>query len=124
LPAIVTAGIYNTGKFIDVNKDGRLDLFLGSGSYGTQNQTYDLLLLNDGKGFFTPAPSSALPARYGGRDRGTGSIAVVDLDGDGWPDLVNTVFGVDFCEGAVQILLNNHDGTFRDATALILHPSW
>jgi len=34
------------------------------------------------------------------------------------------VIGVNYCEGAVQILLNNHDGTFRDATNLILQPAW
>ena len=30
LPAILSGGAYNTGKFIDVNNDGRLDLFVGS----------------------------------------------------------------------------------------------
>jgi len=124
LPAILYSGNgnYPTGKFIDVNKDGRLDLFVGSN--GTVNQPTDLLLLNDGHGFFTPAPDNTLPSRYGGRDWGTTSIRVVDLDGDGWPDLINTVDGVNYCEGAVQILLNNHDGTFRDATDLILQPAW
>lgn len=34
------------------------------------------------------------------------------------------MIGVNYCEGAVQILLNNHDGTFRDATNLILQPAW
>jgi uncharacterized protein (TIGR03437 family) len=121
LPAILAAGHYNTGKFIDVNNDGILHLFVGSDD--SQNQP-DLLLLNDGHGFFTPAPANALPARYGGRDWGTVSERVVDLDGDGWPDLINTVIGVNYCEGAVQILLNNHDGTFRDATGLILQPAW
>ena len=29
-----------------------------------------------------------------------------------------------YAEGAVQILLNNRDGTFRDATELILQPAW
>jgi uncharacterized protein (TIGR03437 family) len=31
---------------------------------------------------------------------------------------------MNYCEGAVQILLNNRDGTFRDATELILQPAW
>ena len=124
LPAILYAGNgnYPTGKFIDVNKDGHLDLYVGSN--GTANQPKDLLLLNDGHGFFTVAPDNVLPGRYGGRDWGTVSMRVVDFDADGWPDLINTVFGVNYCEGAVQILLNNHDGTFRDATNLLQQPAW
>ncbi len=111
-------------KFIDVNNDGYLDLFLGSTYDRSDRPPRDMLLLNDGHGFFTRAPDSALPARYGGRNWATMSARVVDLDGDGWPDLVNTVTGVNFSEGAVQILLNNHDGTFRDATELIQQPAW
>ncbi len=124
LPAILYSGNgnYPTGKFIDVNNSGHLDLYVGSN--GTENQPKDLLLLNDGHGFFTVAPDNALPARYGGRDWGTVSMRVVDFDGDGWPDLINTVFGLNYCEGAVQILLNDHDGTFRDATNLFQQPAW
>jgi len=51
LPAILAAGHYGTGKFIDVNNDGRLDLFLGS--VDASNQP-DLLLLNDGNRFSRP----------------------------------------------------------------------
>ncbi len=125
LPALLGTGgfdIYPAAKFIDLNHDGRLHLFLGSGD--TRNNPHDLLLLNDGHGFFSVAPDNALPTRYGGRNRGTVSARVVDMDGDGWPDLVNAVNGPGYCEGAVQILLNNHDGTFRDATNLIAQPAW
>ena len=111
-----------SARFIDLNKDGRLHLFLGRAD--GRNQPHDLLLLNDGRGFFTPAPENALPTRYGGRNWGTVSVRMVDLDGDGWPDLVNTVYGGSYSEGAVQILLNNHDGTLRDATERILQPAW
>jgi uncharacterized protein (TIGR03437 family) len=112
-----------TAKFIDVNHDGRLDLYIGL-NHG-DNQPHDLLLLNDGHGFFTLAPENALPNRYGGRNWGTVCIQVVDFNNDGWPDLINAVYGGPFYnEGAVQILLNNRDGTFRDATDLILQPAW
>jgi hypothetical protein len=112
-----------TAKFIDVNHDGRLDLYVGLNH--AENQPHDLLLLNDGHGFFTLAPDNALPNRYGGRNWGTVCIQVVDYDNDGWPDLINAVYGGPFYnEGAVQILLNNRDGTFRDATDLILQPAW
>lgn len=124
LPAILRASqfVNITARFIDVNHDGRLDLFVGL-NHG-DNQPRDLLLLNDGHGFFTLAPDNAPPTRYGGRTWGTVSIGVLDFDGDGWPDLIHTVCGMNYCEGAVQILLNNHDGTFRDATELILQPAW
>jgi uncharacterized protein (TIGR03437 family) len=111
-----------SARFIDVNHDGHLDLFVGAADFSYQ--AHDLLLLNDGNGFFTPAPDNALPTRYGGRNWGAVNSRVVDLNGDGWPDLINTVNAPNYCEGAVQILLNNHDGTFRDATELILQPAW
>jgi uncharacterized protein (TIGR03437 family) len=128
LPAMLQATnpwqfVNASARFIDVNNDGLLDLFLGAADTW-DNQPHDLLLLNDGNGFFTLAPDNALPTRYGGRDWGTVGIQVVDFDGDGWSDLINTVNAPNYSEGAIQILLNNHDGTFRDATDLILQPAW
>jgi hypothetical protein len=111
-----------TARFIDVNNDGRPDLFVGAND--RVNRARDLLLLNDGRGFFQLAPDGALPARYGGRNWGTVSIRVADFDGDGWQDLINTVNAEGYAEGAVQILLNNRDGSFRDATELIVQPAW
>jgi uncharacterized protein (TIGR03437 family) len=122
LPAIIRSGTFITAKFIDVNRDGRLDLFVGRNHF--ENQPRDLLLLNDGHGFFTAASDNALPPRYGGANWGTTSIRAIDLDGDGWQDLITTPYGANYAEGAVQILVNNHDGTFRDATELILQPAW
>lgn len=111
-----------TARFIDVNNDGRPDLFVGTNQ--ETNRAHDLLLLNDGRGFFQPAPDGALPTRYGGRNWGTVSIRVADVDGDGWQDLINTVNAEGYSEGAVQILINNRDGSFRDATELIVQPAW
>jgi uncharacterized protein (TIGR03437 family) len=109
--------------FIDMNRDGRLHLFLSvDGQWA--GQARDLLLLNDGHGFFTPAPDTALPTKSGGKAWTTESSRVVDIDGDGWPDLINTVTAPLYAEGTVQILLNNHDGTFRDAAERILQPAW
>lgn len=122
LPAIAFQGTNITAKFIDIHHDGHRDIYLGR-NHG-DNQPRDLLLLNDGHGFFTLAPDNALPSRYGGRNWGTVSIRAVDFDRDGWPDLINTVYGMNYSEGAVQILFNNRDGTFRDATELILQPAW
>jgi uncharacterized protein (TIGR03437 family) len=127
LPAILQAVPSQFGNasasFIDVNNDGHLDLFLGAVD-SWDSSPHDLLLLNDGNGYFTLAPDNALPNRYGGRDWGTVTSRVADIDGDGWPDLINTVNAPNYAEGGVQILLNNHDGTFRDATNLLLQPAW
>ena len=123
LPALLGTGgfdIYPAAKFIDLNHDGRLHLFLGSGD--TRNNPHDLLLLNDSHRTLY-CPGQCTSHRYGGSNWGTVSARVVDMDGDGWPDLVNAVNGPGYCEGAVQILLNNHDGTFRDATNLIAQPA-
>lgn len=111
-----------TARFIDVTHTGRLDLVVGRNH--SSNQARDLLLLNDGRGFFTPAPDTALPPRYGGANWGTTCIRAADVDGDGWQDLITCPYGTNYAEGAVQMLLNNHDGTFRDATELILQPAW
>jgi len=113
-------GLNSFAKFIDVNRDGRLALVVAT----VDNRPRDLLLLNDGHGFFTLAPDNAMPSKYGGRQWATENLQVVDFDGDGWPDLVNTVDSKDYCEGAIQLLLNNHDGTFRDATDQIIQPAW
>ncbi len=126
LPAILRTAsrpfVSVSARFVDVNHDGHPDLFVGADH--SYNWPRDLLLLNDGRGFFELAPDSALPARYGGRNWGTVSIRVADFSGDGWQDLINTVNAENYNEGAVQILLNNRDGTFRDATELLVQGAW
>ena len=57
--------------------------------------------MNEGDGTFAPAAS------YDPKLAGT-SVAVGDLDRDGWPDLVATNEGLD----SVSVLINNGDGTF------------
>jgi hypothetical protein len=84
----------------DFNGDGKLD-FATSGN---------LLALGNGDGTFqTPAPfvPKVLPATQ--RD-GFDEIAVGDLNGDGWPDLVLT----DFWNSYIYVLLNNRHGGFTE----------
>ena len=80
----------------DLDGDGDVDLLLVDGSTVERARTGlpglpPRLFLNDGSGRFTPAEKEwAIPAGRWGMGVATG-----DLDGDGWPDVVLTEWGVD-----------------------------
>ena len=91
-------------RVADFDHDGDLDIFVGgranSSIYGKPPHSY--LLQNDGKGNFTVVTAALAP----GLD-GLGMItdaAWVDVDKDGWPDLVVTG------EWMPPILFKNHRG--------------
>ncbi|MBI4562695.1 MAG: VCBS repeat-containing protein, partial [Candidatus Rokubacteria bacterium] len=107
--------------FVDVDNDGDLDLVVAP--FVQEEFQRDLLLLNDGRGNFRLAGHSAMPPRYGGIEQESVSIATADFDSDGWPDLLmGTHRG--YQEPYLQLLLNNGDGTFRDATDSIPPQIW
>ncbi len=118
LPSFVAfrtpATVFSASRFIDANNDGYPDLVLGSDPM----QTTNLLLLNDGRGNFTPSPVP-LPAKYGGLGWGSPAITIADFDGDGYPDILFVMIQNYGGNVYLQLLLNNHDGTFRDASANI-----
>ncbi len=91
-------------RVADFDHDGDLDIFVGgranSSIYGKPPHSY--LLQNDGKGNFTVVTAALAP----GLD-GLGMItdaAWVDVDKDGWPDLVVTG------EWMPPVLFKNHQG--------------
>ncbi len=93
-------------RVADFDKDGDLDIFVGgrvdAGIYGKPPTSY--LLQNDGKGHFTVVTSSLIPGLTH-----LGMItdaAWVDVDKDGWPDLILTG------EWMPPILFRNHAGHF------------
>jgi len=115
-----TAVTYGSGGFgasvavADVNHDGKLDIELvnrcttitnnlcvGDGSAG--------VLLGNGEGSFQPVVT------YPAGGENPYGIAVADVNGDGYPDLLtaNIVSLSTVYSGAIGVLLGNGDGTFR-----------
>lgn len=72
------------------------------------------VLLNDGTGHFSAGP--LLPTLPDMHPAPGGCAAVADLNGDGALDVIVAY------TGAVQILINNGDGTFRDETSARVAP--
>src|SRR5215467_9192516 len=83
----------------DVNGDGKPDIIVGNS--GDETLT---VLLNDGKGHFTPASGSPFACGKGPND-----ISVADMNGDGYPDLVIANTGTPY----ITILLGDGKGSFK-----------
>lgn len=97
----------------DFDRDGDLDLVVANVQFVLDAPARDALLLNDGRGLFTPAPATWHP-EIGDQDDFT--VQALDVDFDGDVDLVapSTLFGR--AAGEYRVLLN--DGRARFALAL------
>jgi hypothetical protein len=103
---------YTRSLFLDANSDGAPDLVLGA-----SDQTADsTVLLNDGTGHFGFVPN-ALPAKPFGPTSILISLATLDVNRDGRPDLLAGFQHGDFSGRRIQMLIGNGDGTFHDETA-------
>lgn len=73
----------------DIDKDGDIDLFLGTladaTKYGIRQSSF--LLLNDGKGRYSQAPDTVIQLDSIGMVH---AASFADMNSDGWPDLVVT----------------------------------
>jgi hypothetical protein len=100
----------------DIEGDGDVDIYLSNVNGG---DTGPRILLNDGRGFFTEA-TDRIPADIANRTRGLNytASALVDVDADGFPDLVLGTGGPD--ENA--LLLNDGRGRFRAMPGFALPP--
>jgi len=105
---------YTRSLFVDVNGDGSPDLVLGA-----DNMTADsAVLLNDGTGHFRFL-KGAMPPKPFAPTAILISLATLDINGDGHPDLLAGFTRSDpFYSGRyIQVLVNTGGGTFRDETA-------
>jgi hypothetical protein len=99
----------------DVNGDGHPDLAVADLSVDFSTEGGVSVLLNNGDGTFQPAVTYLSGGHYGQ------SVAVGDVNGDGYPDLV--VAARYLCiqsrvrcqQGIVGVLAGNGDGTFQPA---------
>jgi hypothetical protein len=114
-------GAFTASAFVDVNKDGSPDLILGSADADLAAGKESLVLLNNGSGFFSkltgaiPQPPFSINlALY---------IVGIDLNGDGYQDLIISYTKQVYSGAYIQILINNQNGTFRDETSTRLAQS-
>ncbi|MFC1724285.1 LamG-like jellyroll fold domain-containing protein [candidate division KSB1 bacterium] len=104
-------GVGWSTELLDVDNDNDIDIVLGG-----RESNRDALLLNDGTGYFTPAPADAMPLRNATSQWITIGIAYGDFDNDGWKDLIMYNMPQIWTDQRVQLLMNNGDGTFADKT--------
>ena len=107
-------------EFLDIDKDGDMDLYVGSGGYEFAADNLllqDRIYINDGKGNFSKK-KTGLPKML----ISTGSVKSADIDKDGDTDLF---IGGRLVPGAYpsapesRILINDGRGNYTDATKTV-----
>jgi enediyne biosynthesis protein E4 len=104
-------------QFVDVDGDGKLDLYVVSGgneASGQAPELLDRLYLNDGTGQFVRA-TDRLPAMY----TNTSCVRPFDFNGDGYPDLFIGGRSIARQYGNTPtsyLLINDGKGGFTDQT--------
>ncbi len=131
------SGTGNTGgwgvsaAFVDIDRDGWLDLFVGNYLFYNVKADVDCLAVtglhdycppnsyrpqpdglyrNRGDGTFVDVTRKAL---LGGADGPALGVSTADFNGDGWPDIYVGNDGM-----ANQLWINQQDGTFKDTAFL------
>ncbi|WP_298481384.1 FG-GAP-like repeat-containing protein [uncultured Maribacter sp.] len=93
----------------DFDGDGDIDVLVLRNSTSQRNY----LMRNNGDGTFTNVQSTLVPGMISG-DRAERQAAWGDLNGDGRPDFMMTSHGTSSSDVAIQIFIQNANGTFGD----------
>jgi len=107
---------YTAILFVDIDNDGILELVLGA--LGTTKPCNSKIIDQDGKGNFFENTVIELPEAMFGPTTITVDIDAADISGDGLIDLVLSQTPTKPYYGgyALQILIQNQDGSFTDET--------
>lgn len=103
LPPTASNGSSMDVRFADIDKNGTTDIILA------KEFQRNRILLGNGKGVFTDATSTMLPNVL----RDSEDIAIADLDGNGWLDIV---FASED-DATHEMYLNNGNGSFTNASS-------
>jgi hypothetical protein len=108
-PRLIDVGAHSFGGVIaaDLNHDGLPSLAVFGPSPNNPGVPEVRVLLGKGDGTFAAPEVFDLPADLG--TEVSGSLAAVDLTGDGYPELLF----VNSANSTLDVLRNNHDGTFQ-----------
>ena len=107
---------YTQSQFVDVNGDGCPDLVLGGAAFANPSRSYQsVVLINNCQGYFSLLPNALPPKLFA--DGVTVDIEPVKLDGTGRWDLLLASTHATYLGWAIQVLINNGDGTFQDQSA-------
>ncbi|MFB6346062.1 MAG: FG-GAP repeat domain-containing protein [bacterium] len=108
-------GRFPAQKLADLNNDGHLDL-VAQGVFNSSNFNSGVFIFhNDGSGSFDTAVQDAM--KDNGEDTGLlwGDLAIADLNGDGYRDLVGSGYSIDAGFSTLERLIvfkNTGSGTF------------
>lgn len=103
LPTTASIGSTMDVRFADIDNNGTTDIILA------KEFQRNRILLGNGKGVFTDATSTMLPNVL----RDSEDIAIADLDGNGWLDIV---FASED-DATHELYLNNGSGAFTNASS-------
>jgi hypothetical protein len=115
LPELQT--VTNDVDLADVDNDGDLDIYLANTGFSSLD-CRDLLLINDGRGFFQDESKKRLPPEI----YITQNVEFDDIDGDGDLDLALAILGGWKSLFEVRIFVNDGKGFFVDETKARIPP--